>query len=380
MKLDFKGWGNRWKELALAGCICVLFFVCITHLGSIFEQIGKFLSLFRTVFIGAIMAYVLHPLAAFFRDHVFCRIKTKKLRWMLSVIFTVVIIVVILTLLLAMLIPQLASSVASLLDNIDTYAQHLKDMVAGMSSPIGELVDSLLESFTGDNGLLPKIGKLITEDISGLIETTSNVGSTAVSWLIGAVIAVYLLLAREPILHSAKNLMTLLCNPRTCRRVETVLNTFNVIFSKYIVCQLLDSLIVGGSNFVFMLCTGMPDALFISVIVGITNLAPTFGPIAGAAVGGFILLLVKPGSVLPFLIFTVAIQTVDAYFIKPKLFGGVLNVPGVLILIAIIVFGRLWGVAGMLIAIPAAAILVYLYVEILIPRLKQRKEAKDVPE
>ena len=378
MKLDFKGWGNRWKELALAGCVCVLFFVCITHLGSIFEYIGKFFSLFRTVFIGAIMAYILYPLAAFFRDRVFCRVKTKKLCWVLSVILTVVIIVTVLALLLAMLIPQLTNSVASLLDNIDTYAEQLKKAVAGMSSPIGELVDTLLESFIGDNGLLPKIGKLITEDISGLIKTTSNVGSAALSWLIGAIISVYLLLARDPIINSAQNLMTLLFKPLTCHRAETVLNTFNVIFSKYIICQLLDSLIVGTSNFIFMLCTGMPDALFISVIVGIANLVPTFGPIAGAAVGGFVLLLVKPGAVLPFLIFTVAIQIVDAYFIKPKLFGGVLNVPGVLILIAIIVFGRLWGVVGMLIAIPAAAILVYLYVELLIPWLKRKKESKEL--
>ena len=376
MKLNFKGLGNRWKELALAGCICVLFFVCITHLGAIFGCIGSFLSLFRTVFIGAIMAYVLHPLAAFFRDHVFFCIKKEKLRWIVSVFITVVIILALLSLLLAMLIPQLTSSVQSLLDNIDSYARHLRLTAAAVSAPVGEFLDNLLNSFVGDYGILSRIGKWITDDIAGLIQTTSNGGSAAVSWLIGAIIAVYLLLACRSMARGAKRLMSLLFKPLTCYRAQTVLNKFNTIFSKYIICELLDALIVGVANFIFMLCTRMPDALFISVIVGITNLAPTFGPIAGAAVGGFILLLVKPGAVLPFLIFTVAIQTVDGYFIKPKLFGGVLNVPGVLILIAIIVFGRLWGVPGMLIAIPAAAILVYLYVEVLIPWLELRQDLK----
>ena len=166
----------------------------------------------------------------------------------------------------------------------------------------------------------------------------------------------------------------------------TLAAKFNAIFSKYIVCELADALIIGALNAVFMKIFRMPYVLIISVIVAVTNLIPTFGPLIGGGIGAFILLLIKPTAVIPFLIFTLIVQTLDAYLIKPKLFGNALNVPGVLILIAIIIFGKLMGVTGMLLAIPFAAILVYLYTERLVPWLEKRKkkeldaEEKAAPE
>ena len=126
-----------------------------------------------------------------------------------------------------------------------------------------------------------------------------------------------------------------------------------------------------------MLIMGMPDVALISVVVAITNLIPTFGPLIGAVFGTFILLLLKPSAVIPFLILTAVLQTFDAYFIKPKLFGNALSVPGALILVAIIVFGKLMGVIGMLISIPCAAIIVFLYDEILIPKLELNRDLKQ---
>ena len=114
-----------------------------------------------------------------------------------------------------------------------------------------------------------------------------------------------------------------------------------------------------------------------SVVIGVTNLIPTFGPIIGWVVGSFILLLVDPVAVLPFLIFAFTLQTFDGYVFKPKLFGDVLNVPGFLILMAIIVFGKLMGVTGMLISIPVAAILVYIYNEAFIPWLELKRDLNE---
>ena len=156
-----------------------------------------------------------------------------------------------------------------------------------------------------------------------------------------------------------------------------MLKQFNAIFSKYIVCEILDALIIGLANGIFLLICRAPDALFISAIAAITNLVPTFGPIIGAAIGSFVFLLIRPSVILPFLIFTLVIQLLDSYLIKPKLFGGALNVPGLVILIAIIVFGKLFGLVGMLLAIPIAAILVFLYSRVLLQWLELRQELKD---
>ena len=105
----------------------------------------------------------------------------------------------------------------------------------------------------------------------------------------------------------------------------------------------------------------MPFTALVSVIVGVTNLAPTFGPIVGAIIGGFILLLVNPLMAFWFIIFTIILQTFDGYLIKPVLFGDTLGVSSIMILIFIIVGSRMFGVWGILLAIPTAAICDFIY-------------------
>ena len=142
----------------------------------------------------------------------------------------------------------------------------------------------------------------------------------------------------------------------------------------------MDSLIVGIVNGVFMFAMGMPYAVFCSVVVALTNLAPTFGPFVGAFICAVILLLAQPEFVIPFLIFTLALQLIDGYVIKPRLFGSALKVPAFLILVFLVVGGKIWGVPGVLLAIPLAAILSYIYREIAVPWLASRKKTKDEEE
>ena len=122
---------------------------------------------------------------------------------------------------------------------------------------------------------------------------------------------------------------------------------------------------------------GMQYAGLVSVVVGFTNLIPTFGPIIGAAIGGLILLLVKPVHALIFVIFTLVLQTIDGYIIKPRLFGNTLGVSGLLILVAIVVGGNIFGVVGILLAIPFAAILDFSYKEAFLPWLEERGERRQ---
>ena len=139
----------------------------------------------------------------------------------------------------------------------------------------------------------------------------------------------------------------------------------------------LDALIVGVANAVFMALMGMQYIGLISVVVAVTNLIPTFGPIIGGAVGGFILLLVQPVHALIFIAFTFVLQFLDPYFIKPKLFGNTLGVSGLLILMSVLVCGRIWGIPGILIAIPLAAIVDFVYSEGILTALEKRKKDRQ---
>ncbi|MBQ2063735.1 MAG: AI-2E family transporter, partial [Firmicutes bacterium] len=128
------------------------------------------------------------------------------------------------------------------------------------------------------------------------------------------------------------------------------------------------------ANFIFMTVLGMEYAGMISVIVALTNLIPTFGPIVGGVLGAFILLMVRPFHALLFLAFTVGLQFLDGYVIKPRLFGNTLGVSGLFILIGVVVGGNMFGILGILLAIPVVAIIDLIYSSYLMPWLEGRRQ------
>ena len=141
--------------------------------------------------------------------------------------------------------------------------------------------------------------------------------------------------------------------------------------------SLLDSLIVGTVNAIFMLICRMQYVGLVSAVVAVTNLIPNFGPIIGAVVGGFVLFLVNPLHALLFIAFCIVLQFVDGYILKPKLFSGSLGVSGLLILVASIVLGNMFGVWGMVLSVPIAAILSFLYRDYFLPRHEKRRAASS---
>jgi predicted PurR-regulated permease PerM len=176
------------------------------------------------------------------------------------------------------------------------------------------------------------------------------------------------------LLKGCKRLWKAVTSERSYQISNDFLGRCNVIMTRYIVFDLLDGLLIGVMNAMFMLVVDYPYVPLISVVVGVTNLAPTFGPILGAVIGSFILLLINPWYALVFLIFTIALQTLDGYVIKPRLFGGKLGVPSIWILISLIVMGRMFGVPGIFLAIPFAAIINFIYQEVVLPRLERRRK------
>ena len=141
--------------------------------------------------------------------------------------------------------------------------------------------------------------------------------------------------------------------------------------------NLLDALVIGCINAMFMAIAGIPYVGLVSFVVGATNLIPTFGPIIGAVVGALVLALVKVRYAIIFLIFTVVLQTCDGYLGKPKLFGTSLGVSSLWILVGVVVGGRMFGTAGMLLAIPAVAILDDLYSDYCMPWLERRARRRE---
>jgi predicted PurR-regulated permease PerM len=341
-------------------------------LSAVLSAFGTFVGYFRAVILGAVFAYLLSPLAIFFSTKVFRGKVFDKTRWALSVIFAVAVMLLAMTLLIWTLLPQLIDSIVLFSANIDGYATSLMNLIE--NSSLYNLIDQ--ESFmTFSQNSLTSVTNFIKENAGNIVGFAASSGKNIASTVIAMILAIYLLMDSKRVVNGVKQLFSLVL-PETGYKLfrDFVVRCDNILIN-YIVQSLLDALIIGSANAVFMTVTGMPYVGLISVVVGVTNLVPNFGPIVGGAIGAFILILIKPMSALGFVIFCLLLQTVDGYILKPRLFSGSLGVSGLLILSSTIVLGNMFSVLGILLSIPTAAVLSFLYHDYLLPWLKKRKES-----
>ena len=365
---------KKWFNGAVIACIGVAFYVLLTHLGPVLSAVGKFLGSFRSIFIAVIFAYILNPFAKFFYYRVFKKMKLGKRRWALSVIVAFLTALILLGLLIGMLVPPLVQSIRQFSENYDSYAEKLIALIDG--SPLSSVI-STERLHTFSKNALTSVQNYVRENARTILSSAANSGKRVLSFLISLILAVCFLMNKVNALKGIRRLIrSLIIRRETSEELLNVLLRCDTILVSYIGQSLLDALIVGAANAIFMALCGMKYIGLVSVIIAATNLIPTFGPVIGAVIGAFFLVLVNPWHALLFLGFTVLLQIVDAYILKPKLFSNSLGVPGLLILVSVIIFGNLFGAIGMLLAIPAAAILSFLYHEYLLPRQERRKQQK----
>ena len=374
--MKFGKWKKKkWFAYTVATCSAVVLYMLLSQVGNMFAALGAFFSFLRPIITGIIIAYVINPLANFFDRKVFHKLKGEKTRWTLSSICALIVLILCVVLLFVALIPQLVDSASALVSNMDTYVSALQEVLrrleTGSNSYFGLDFGKL---FSFGDSFLDKVNSMMTlENFKIFAGGSANVGRGVFDIVIAFILAVYLLLDKRRITGGIGRFMALVIKPESFKKATEFLDRCNDILIRYISVDVIDGLIVGIVNFLFMVIMRMPYAALISVIVGVTNLAPTFGPIVGAILGAFVLVLIDPWYALWFLIFTVILQTLDGYVIKPKLFGGSLGVSALMILIAIILGGKLFGVGGILLAIPFAAIIDFTWKDFVIKKLEERQ-------
>ena len=364
---------QSWYPYAVAICLGVLLYVLLEHLSNIWGAVAQVSGYFLPVLLGCVLAYVMNPLAKLYDRLIFRKIKKPSLGWSLSVALAVLTVVLFLLFLLGTLIPQLVESISTLVSNIDEYLDSLKKLAKHWGVAKHLDLDSIFSS-SGD--VVGRVADLVSKNLKSIVSASSKAGKGVANWVIALILSVYLLAAKDRLKLGIRRLGRAIMSKPHADRIQGFLRRCDAILSRYITFSLLDALIIGFANLVFMGIMGMQYAGLVSVVVGVTNLIPTFGPVIGAVIGGFVLLLVKPMHALIFLIFTLVLQALDGYVIKPRLFGNSLGVSGLLILISIVVGGNIFGVVGILLAIPFAAILDFVYREAFLPWLEAMGERR----
>ncbi len=370
---------KNWAPYTIASCSAVLLYLALTNVNVFLKGLSAVYSIMLPVLSGIIISYVMNPLVQFIHKKVFGKIKSDRLGRNLSVFVSVLMVVALIGLLMGALIPQMIDSIGTFADNFESYSRSLQKLFKSFMDRFGKENDLALVDQIWSQ-IVEKGSKLLSENMGEIIGTSYSIGKGFVSGIIACILAVYFLLDAPHLMECVAKLLRVLTTEKKYKNITDFVKRCNHILLRFIICDLIEGVIVGVVNFIFMSIVGMDYALLISVVVGVTNMAPTFGPIVGAVVGAFILVLVNPWYALWFLIFTVILQTIDGYIIKPKLFGDTLGVSSIWILITLVVGGRMFGVAGILLAIPFAAICDYIFRDIVWKRLEQRSRKRELME
>ncbi len=356
----------------LVVCSGIAFYMLLKHFSSVCNVVAGFFSVIAPFIWGCIIAYLLSPVSHFFMNRIFGRMKRRKAARVLAVTITFLLALCVIALILIAVIPQLLSSVSVLLKNMDGYFESFKSTLQGwtLSVPFLSLdVEALVGTWSQ---AFAKIVQWLTDNGDGIIGGAMQVGSSVLDFALALILSVYILLDEENILSTIRRCMKALFGMGRYARLSQFTHRSNRIFMRYVGSNLLDSLIVGAANFLFMMILGIPYPLLITIIVALTNLIPTFGPIIGAIPSLILILIINPVQALWFLIFTIILQLLDGNLIKPLLFGDTTGLRPVWVLLAIIIGGRLFGMIGMLLGIPIFAILSFVLDEAINKRLTER--------
>ena len=367
---------NRpWAAYTFALCTAVVLYMVLSHIAVLGGVFKSFLSLISPILIGAVVAYLFSPVADFFYKKVFSKVKKENTRYACSVILTVVCVVLLLALLLVALIPSLVQSVSKLVSNWSDYTAKLETVIEKVSAfAVAHNLELDLDNITEYlDTAMEKGVDLLKNNIGTILEKVGTIGTGVSNFAIGVVIGFCFLAVRKTIAAVVGKIRLALFRKERIERDNELLLRCHKIFIRYAGCTLLDASIIGIATLIFMLIMRMPYAPLIAVLVAITNIIPTFGPIIGAAFGVFFLILDKPLNAVFFLVFIIIIQALDGTVIKTKLFSGSLGIPGVWTMVIILLGGKVAGIAGIILAIPFAAIFVIIYKETIEPRLERRK-------
>lgn len=278
-------------------------------------------------------------------------------------------------------VPSVAGSVIDLADQMPGYISKLEAFLDDFFSNNPEIAGLISDGFTEIGSLIQKISDMIEPvagDIlgnvsSGVIKFAAGLITGLKNVVIGLIIGIYLLFAKERLLAQCKKILFAFLKNSTCQRIFYVSGKSNAIFKNYVVSNLVDALVVFAAMAIGMVAMGMPYPMLLAVVCGVTNLIPFFGPFIGAIPCGIIILLVDPVKVIWFALFVLILQQVDGNIIKPHLFGESMGLPAVWVLVSITIGGGLFGIPGMLLGVPVFAVIYLLFAEFVSSKLKKKK-------
>ena len=381
-------WTKQHTTVLAYTCITILAAVLLV-LAIVFPEwvlgvLGGFLRAVSPVIFGFVIAYLLHPICLFFETKVLCFVKKKHARShtrrSVAVFLTFLAAAAVIALFVGMVVPQIKASYLDLEAKFDGYLQKAFSFVEGA---IANMRDNggmdILEQFVDVGAALDAVEKLAEQSFSlignfanTLVLYSSKIVTVVAKVIVSVIFAVYFLLQKEKLQRAISYLADVLLSEKLNRGTHKWIAYTDQAFGSFIAGKLLNATLITLLNFVVFGLCDIPYYPLVALITGITDMIPYFGPFLGAIPSAFIILIADPVKVIWFVILVLVIQQLDGNFIGPKILGEKVGVDSLLIIVAITVSGRLWGVIGMFIGVPVFTVLQQAVREIINARLVKK--------
>ena len=345
--------------------ICLFLVVIVQKFSAISGVLASFANVIAPVTWGIVIAYIVNPLMKFF-ERVFgkCLERKKahrKLVRSLSVAFGLLTLLAVLFAIVAVLLPQVVESVIGLARNFNSYLNNFESWIykfvedyPDIYSFVQTQFDNLQPKLTDFiNSIVPKLGEWAIKLKDGAIGFIGGLGD----FVIGFIVAIYLLFSKEKFIAQMRKFVAAVLPEGGKNAVYSIAARTNKMLGGFISGKLIDSTIIGILTFICMSIMKMDFVALISVVVGVTNIIPFFGPFIGAIPSALLLLVAAPRQVIPFVIFIFILQQFDGNILGPKILGDTTGLSPFWVMFAIFVGGGMFGFAGMILGVPIFAVI-----------------------
>lgn len=335
--------------------IVVAMILCLVYFNYIVGFLKTLIDVFMPVFIGVVLAFIFNMPMNLYETHL--PIKNDTIRNRVSAVLSIITVLLFVVIILIAVIPQIIDNMnnfiansSNLINNIEPIIEDIlvqldlsADVMANIESYEMDITNTL---FTGVSNWIPNIIDYLTSLSTGVID-----------FFIGLIMSFYILLSRDMLFRQIGKLSKALFKPKQYDLLCDFVALVAVTFGDFIFGQVIEGLIIGVMCYIGCLILNIPYGLICSLVIGVTNVIPYFGPIIGAVVDFLIIFLVDPFQAVVFLIFSTCLQQFECNLIYPHVVGGAIGLSPLWVLLAVSLGGGLFGIPGMVLGLPTFSVI-----------------------
>lgn len=334
----------------------IAFYVGLTHLNVILNCLGIAYNWVSPVVTGLCIAFFLNVFVRFIEEKLLKKFKGKKWVRGISIPASILFIILIITLLSVFIFPQIKRTLFILAEALPIYIDELTEKAAQIKLPKGMSINDFLslDKFDDLSGYLTKQSVNV---VGNALNITTAFAGKVFNVLLSFIIAIYVLAYKEKLGRLTTRTIKAFIPKEAAQTILDVSRLSYTTFYNFITGQLTEAVILGTLCYVGMLIFRFPYAAAVSMLIGITALIPIVGAFIGIIIGAFLIVMVSPVKALFFVIFVLLLQQVEGNLIYPKVVGKSVGLPDILVITAVLVGGRIGGVAAVLLSVPLCSIL-----------------------